>query len=156
MTKYRKVFLGITAAAIGAGLSASVLAGANVISGPMVMAEGYGMGPGMMGGGMMGPGMMGQASGVSGATINPARAEALAAYIRDQYLSCMQCHSISGSGFGPSFDRVSTLYAGRPDAAGILESHIAHGYGRMPAGLATEVQSASLAKMILGLTGATR
>lgn len=145
----------VAVAAIGSGLAAPASAGANDDSGRMIVAAGYGM----MGGGMMGSGMMGQANGeeaVSSTAFNPARAGTLAAYIQAQHLSCMQCHAMSGSSFGPAFDRISTLYAHRPDAAGILEKHIAHGYGRMPAGMATEIQSASLAKLILGLTDSAR
>lgn len=114
----------------------------------------YGMGSGMMGGRMMGPGMMGQPyneSGTAPVRVNPERSKALLAYIHDQRLPCLQCHVVSGGGLGPPFDAVSANYANRRDASSILEDHIAHGIGRMPAGLASESQATQLARLILSL-----
>jgi cytochrome c551/c552 len=107
----------------------------------------------MMGGGMMGGAMMNRSADAqdSPASVDPARADALLAYIRERHLSCTQCHSIAGNGFGPSFAVVSANYANRADAAAILQDHIANGYRRMPGGLVSGAESASLAKMILGL-----
>lgn len=107
----------------------------------------------MMGGGMMGGGMMNRSADAqdSPASVDTARADALLAYIREHHLSCTQCHSIAGNGFGPSFAVVSANYANRADAAAILQDHIANGYRRMPGGLVSGAESGSLAKMILDL-----
>lgn len=125
----------------------------------VAQADSFGMGPGMMsagmmGGGMMGPGMMGSQGAPevpSSVAVNPHRAEAVESYIRNQNLVCLQCHSVSGSGFGPPFALVAASYAGKRGAQETLTEHILQGFGRMPPGLATAAQAAQLAKMILAL-----
>ena len=124
---------------------------------PPVFAEtpGYLLKAGMMNGGMMGGGMMGQSSGndqSSQASVNPKRADALLAYMRKNSLTCTSCHSVSGSGVGPSFAAISASYAGRDDAEGTLQDHIENGFRRMPGGMANRSQAAMLAKMIMDLT----
>lgn len=112
------------------------------------------MGGGMMGGGMMSGGMMGQSpknDQATSASVNPENADALLAYIRSNNLPCAQCHSVSGNGFGPSFEAVSANYANRDDAEAVLKDHIEHGYRRMPGGLAGSSEAAHLARMILDL-----
>lgn len=124
--------------------------------------DSYGMGPGMMSGGMMGggamgPGMMGPQEGPAASSsmpVNPDRAQALETYIRSQNLVCLQCHSVSGNGFGPPFALIAATYAGKRGAEEILAEHISQGFGRMPSGLATSAQSARLARMILALPSA--
>jgi len=109
---------------------------------------------GMMGSGMMGAGMMGSPRGdteASPAAVNPAHAKALLNYIHEQAPGCLQCHAVSGASFGPSFGSVAAHYAGRVDAETLLAQHIAHGFGRMPPGLASDTQAAQLARLILGL-----
>lgn len=99
-----------------------------------------------------GPGyMMGLPSGNPPAPVNTDQAKALLGYIRDQNLGCLQCHDLAGGGMVPSFDMVSAKYAGRTDAKTLLENHIAHGVGEMPANMATEPQAARLTDLILGL-----
>jgi cytochrome c551/c552 len=105
--------------------------------------------------GMMDGGMMGQTSGNaqdSQTSVNSKRADALLVYMRDNNLPCLQCHGISGGGVGPSFAAVSLSYADRSDAVAILKDHIANGFRNMPGGLASNSQSAHLAKLILILT----
>ena len=120
----------------------------------VAQADSFGMGPGMMGGGMMGEGMMGP-QGVpeepSSMPVNPDHAGALLSYIRSQNLVCLQCHSVSGSGFGPPFALIAATYAGKQGAQQTLAEHILQGFGRMPPGLATPAQAAQLARMILAL-----
>ena len=120
---------------------------------PRMMMAGM-MDGGMMGGGMMSGGMMGQSprnDQAASASVNPKNADALLAYIRSNNLPCTQCHSISDNGFGPSFEAVSANYANRDDAEAVLKDHIEHGFGRMPGGLASNSESAHLARMILDL-----
>ena len=112
--------------------------------------DGSGMGAGMMGGGMMGQ-PIGQAE-TKPATIDPKRVDEMQAYIQDHQLACMQCHSMTGRSFGPSFDLVSARYANQPNASALLANHIANGIGNMPAGLASPPESEHLAKMILDLS----
>lgn len=108
----------------------------------------------MMGGGMMGGGMMGQSpksDQTTSSAVNPERADALLAYIRNNRLPCASCHSVSGNGVGPSFASVAAKYSGRDDAAITLKDHIANGFGRMPSGLASKSKAAALAKLIMDL-----
>ena len=115
------------------------------------------MGPGMMGAGSMGPGMMGSAPGpASPEGEHAGHGAALVAYIQAQHLACLQCHGVETSGFGPAFALIATNYAKQPDAARSLAERTAQGYGRMPGGLANDVQAARLAKMILELPEAAR
>lgn len=114
---------------------------------PHAQGRMYGMG--------MGQGMMGGTQGSrddSNATINPSHANALLNYINNQGLQCLQCHAVSTSGFGPSFASVAIRYTNKDNATNILSDHIAHGFGRMPPGLATNEQATQLAKLILDLT----
>ncbi len=125
----------------------------------VAQADSFGMGPGMMSGGMMGGGMMGSGMmGPQGApevpssvAVNPDRAEGLESYIRNQNLVCLQCHSVSGRGFGSPCALVAASYAGKRGAQQTLADHILRGFGRMPTGLATPAQAAQLARMILSL-----
>lgn len=140
---------------IGAGGLLAVLAGLTVLSAVSpAQAGSYGMGPGMMGSGMMGPGRMGSPPGsaeASPATVDPARADALLAYIHEHDPACLQCHAISGASFGPSFASIATRYAGQSGVEALLAQHIADGFGRMPPGLASEAEAARLARRILEL-----
>lgn len=111
---------------------------------PLIQAEMRGMGHGMMG-------MQNDSDQSDKAKVNPERAKALLGYIHEQNLQCIQCHSVSGSGMAPSFASISAGYAHKKDAREILGRNIAHGIRNMPGGLATEAQSAQLAKMILML-----
>jgi len=78
------------------------------------LAEAGGMGVGMMGRGMMGsPGSPEEAS--SG-QVNPTHAKALLSYIHEHNPACLQCHSISGAGFGPSFESIAANYSSRANA----------------------------------------
>ena len=102
----------------------------------------------------MGPGMMG-ASGRNGqpaqTQVNQVRAKALVGYIRSRNLPCMQCHAVSGGGYGPPFGLVASDYRNRADAESTLAARIAQGVGRMPGGLASEAQATHLATLILHL-----
>lgn len=112
-----------------------------------------------MASGMMGPGMMGSPSGsaeASQAAVNPARAEVLLSYIHEQNRACLQCHVVSGTSFGPSFASIAANYASQADAEHLLATHIAHGFGRMPPGLASDAQAAQLARLILELPTTSR
>lgn len=102
---------------------------------------------------MMGSGMMGQGSdeGTAPASVDSKRADALLGYIREQNLSCMQCHAIAGSGFGPPFAAIAEHYANRTNVESTLAEHIRQGLGRMPAGLADKTQAAQLARLIMEL-----
>lgn len=143
--------------AVVLGLLSAVFAGLTYLAGPR-FAE-AGMGSGMMGSGMMGPGMMGSPRGsveASPAQANPARAEALLTYIHDQSRACLQCHVVSGASFGPSFASIAANYANRADAEQLLATHIAHGFGRMPPGLASDAQAAQLTRLILELPEPSR
>ena len=140
---------------IVSGVLLAALAGLVLLSeAPLAQAGSYGMGPGMMGSGMMGPGMMGSPQGnadASPAAVNPARADALLAYIHEHDPACLQCHAISGASFGPSFASIATRYAGQRGVEPLLAQHIAHGFGRMPPGLASDAEAARLARRILEL-----
>lgn len=137
--------------AIVSGLLASVLAGlSGLVAARLAEAGSYGM----MGPGMMGPGMMGSSRGISEASpapVNPAHARALLDYIHEQDPACLQCHVVSGASFGPSFASIAARYGGQAAAQQLLARHIAHGVGRMPAGLASDTQAARLARLILEL-----
>lgn len=109
-------------------------------------------------GGMMGGGMMGGAtsSGGNGATND--KSEALGSYIQSQGLSCMSCHAVAGSGFGPAFTDIAKRYAGQAHAENDLAKSIANGvsgrwqgYPPMAGGLATPSQARQLARLILDL-----
>ena len=118
-----------------------------MLTGPHPAEAGsYGMGSGMMGRGMMAP-----PSGNAEAPVNPARAEALQRYIQEEVPSCLRCHAVSRSSFGPSFAAIATNYADQADAEQILSQRIAHGIGRMPPGFATDAQAERLARLILDL-----
>ncbi len=133
------------------GLAAAF--GLTCLAGPR-LAEAGGMGVGMMGPGMMGsPGSPEEAS--SG-QVNPTRAKALLSYIHEHDPACLQCHSISGAGFGPSFESIAANYSSRADAENLLAMHIAHGFGRMPPGFASDAQATQLARLIMGLSVSTR
>lgn len=109
---------------------------------------------GGMGHGMMGRGMTETPDGSDESapiTVNPSRARELSGYVQSQQLQCMQCHAVSKASIGPSFSAVSARYAHRKDAIQVLSDNIAHGIGRMPPGLANELQARDLAKLILGL-----
>jgi len=137
----KTIVLGILSAAF----SLVVLAGS-----PLAEAGSYGM----MGSGMMGPGMMGSPRGgtdASPAPVNPSHAKALLDYIHEQDPACLQCHVVSGASFGPSFASIAARYAGQGGAEQLLAGHIAHGFGRMPPGLASDTQAAQLARLILEL-----
>lgn len=143
--------------AILLGIFSASLAGLAYLASPRFAEAGsYGMGSGMMGPGMMGPGMMGSPRGsveASPAQVNPARAEALLSYIHDQGRACLQCHVVSGASFGPPFALIAASYASQANAEQLLTQHIAHGFGRMPPGLASDAQAARLARLILELPG---
>lgn len=103
----------------------------------------------------MGQGMMGGSRGAeqdTKGTIDSSHANALLNYIHDQGLSCLQCHTASTGGFGPSFASVSIRYTNVKNAASVLSNHIEHGFGRMPSGMADNAQAIQLAKLILELT----
>jgi len=118
------------------------------------LAEAGGMGVGMMGPGMMGsPGSPEEAS--SG-QVNPTHAKALLSYIQEHNPACLQCHSISGAGFGPSFESIAANYSSRANAENLLAMHIAHGFGRMPPGFANDAQATQLARLILSLSVTSR
>jgi cytochrome c551/c552 len=139
----------ITWTILAAFTGLTYLAGSQLAGG-----DSYGMGPGMMRPGMMGPGMMGPPRRdvePSPASVNPARARALLSYIHEQNAVCLQCHAISEAGFGPPFALIAEHYAGQDDAEQLLASHIAHGFGRMPPGLASDAQAEQLARLILAL-----
>ena len=120
------------------------------------MPGGYGgaMGGMMGGGGMMGegPGTMGNGERTPAAgAVDPAAARALAGYVQEQRLACMQCHAIEGGGFAPSFALIAQSNAGRPGAADVLRQSILRGIGGMPAGLASPDQAKVLSQRILDL-----
>ena len=139
--------------AIVLGVLAATLTGLTHLADPQLAEAGsYGMGAGMMGPAMMGPGMMGPPGGTgTPAQVNPARAETLLSYIHEQSPACLQCHVVSGVSFGPSFALIAANNAHLADAEQRLAAHIAHGFGRMPPGLASDAQAAQLAKLILEL-----
>lgn len=141
--------------AILVGIFSASLAGLACFASPRFAEAGsYGMGSGMMGTGMMGPGMMGSPRGsveASPTQVNPARTEALLRYIHDQSRACLQCHVVSGTSFGPPFALIAASYANQANAEQLLAQHIAHGFGRMPPGLASDAQAEELAKLILEL-----
>lgn len=106
-------------------------------------------------GGMAGMGMMGGSRGANEdtkGTVDSSHADKLLSYIHEQGLGCLQCHSVSAGGFGPSFASVSTRYENNENATSILSDHIEHGIGRMPSGLANNTQAKQLAKLIMELT----
>lgn len=118
-------------AALAIGLAASV------------HAQMGGMGPGMMRGGIA------PAPPVENSVrpeVDASRANALLGYIQQQGLSCLQCHSIAGGGFGPSFAVIAASTG--PGAQGRLVQHISQGFGRMPGGLASSAQAQRLAALI--------
>ena len=141
--------------AILLGIFSVALAGLAYFAGPRFAEAGsYGMGSGMMG-----PGMMGSPRGsvdVSPSEVNPARTKALLSYIHEHNAACLQCHVVSGTSFGPSFASIAANYANQTDADHLLATHIAHGFGRMPPGLASDVQSAQLTRLILELPEPSR
>ncbi|MEO8921687.1 MAG: cytochrome C', partial [Caldimonas sp.] len=63
---------------------------------------------------------------------------------------------VSEAGFGPSFASIAANYSGQADADQRLAKHIAHGFGHMPPGLASDAQAAKLAKLILELPATSR
>ena len=134
----------------GLGVFSAGLAGLLCLAAPPLAEAGsYGMGSGMMG-----PGMMASPRGSAEASqepVNPASAQALLSYIRENNPGCLQCHEVSGSGIGPSFAMVARNYASQGDAEQIISQRIAHGFGRMPAGLASDAQAKQLARRILDL-----
>jgi len=103
-----------------------------------------GMGQGMMG-------TQGDSKEESPIIVNASQAKELLSYVQEQRLQCMQCHAISKNMFGPSFASVSARYAHQKDAVLKLSDHIAHGFGRMPPGLANNRQADDLAKLIISL-----
>lgn len=127
--------------------------GLTCLAGPR-LAEAGGMGVGMIGPGMMGsPGSPEEASP---GQVNPTRAKALLGYIHEHNPACLQCHVVSGASFGPSFESIATSYSSRADAENLLAMHIAHGFGRMPPGLASDAQATQLARLIMGLSVTSR
>lgn len=88
--------------------------------------------------------------------MNPTRAKALLGYIHEHNPACLQCHVVSGASFGPSFESIATSYSSRADAENLLAMHIAHGFGRMPPGLASDAQATQLARLILNLSATSR
>lgn len=136
--------------AISWGILAAAFTGLTYLAGSQLAGgDSYGMGPGMMGFGMMAPPRRGVEP--SPASVNPARAKALLSYIHEQNPVCLQCHAISGAGFGPPFALIAEHYAGQADAEQLLAGHIAHGFGRMPPGLVSDAQAEQLARLILEL-----
>lgn len=136
--------------AIVLGVLSATLAGLTLAGPRLAEAGSYGM----MGSGMMGPGMMGSPRGgaeTSSAPVNPAHVKALLNYIHEQNPVCLQCHVVSGTSVGPSFASIAANYSGQADAEHLLATHIAHGFGRMPPGLASDTQAAQLARLILEL-----
>jgi cytochrome c551/c552 len=132
---------------------AVVFTGLTCLAGPR-LAEAGGMGVGMMGPGMMGsPGSPEEASP---GQVNPTRAKALLGYIHEHNPACLQCYVVSGASFGPSFESIATSYSSRADAENLLAMHIAHGFGRMPPGLASDAQATQLARLILNLSATSR
>jgi cytochrome c551/c552 len=113
------------------------------LAGPR-LAEAGGMGVGMMGS----PGTPGEPSPVR---VTPDRAKALLSYIHDQGRACLQCHAVSAASFGPSFASIAANHSGQADAKKLLAKHIAHGFGRMPPGMASDAQASQLARLILEL-----
>lgn len=125
----------------------------------LVMISGiyYAFNPSFARGGMggMGHGMMGMQDGENESvpiTVNPSHAKELLDYIQNQHLQCMQCHAVSKDMFGPSFSLIADRYAHNKDTIQTLSKRIAHGIGRMPPGLANDLQAHELAKLILSLT----
>lgn len=114
---------------------------------------------GDMGIGMMGHGMMGSSRSPGEplpVRVKPARAKALLSYIHDQSRTCLQCHAVSAASLGPSFASIAANHSGQANAEQLLAKHIAHGFGRMPPGLASDAQAAQLARLILELPAASR
>ncbi len=139
--------------AINFGILSTTCFGLACFAGPR-LAEAGGMGLGMMGPGMMGsPRTTGEPSPVR---VKPARAKALLSYIHDQSRACLQCHAVSEASLGPSFASIAANYSGQADAEQRLATHIAHGFGRMPPGLASDAQAAQLARLILELPATSR
>ncbi|TXH73958.1 c-type cytochrome [Thiobacillus sp.] len=140
------------------GIIATALTGLATLAGPQHAEAGsYGMGAGMMVPGRMGAGMMASPGDASPqAPVNPARAKALLSYLHDQSPACLQCHGVSNASFGPAFASIAANYAHQPDAEQLLATHIAHGFGRMPPGLASDAQAAQLARLILELPATSR
>lgn len=134
--------------AIVLGVLSAAFVGLTCLAGSQ-FAEAGGMGAGMMGS----PGKTGETSPVR---VKPARVKALLSYIHDQRSACLQCHAVSKESFGPSFASIAANYSGQVDAEQRLATHIAHGFGRMPAGLASDAQAAKLAKLILELPATSR
>ncbi len=134
--------------AITFGILSAAGFGLACLAGPR-LAEAGGMGVGMMGHGMMGsPGTPGEPSPVR---VTPDRAKALLSYIHDQGRACLQCHAVSAASFGPSFASIAANHSGQADAKKLLAKHIAHGFGRMPPGMASDAQASQLARLILEL-----
>jgi len=130
--------------AIGLGVLFAGLAGLMSLAGPPPAEAG--MGPGMMG-----SGMMMSPDGGAQELVSHAGADALVGYIHENNLGCLQCHAVSGRGFGPSFSAIATNAARQDNAQQMLSRHIAHGIGRMPAGLASDEQARRLARLILDM-----
>jgi len=131
-----------------------VITGLSALALLPVYGQALAMGGGMMG---MGHGMMGMGGGqndTSVAPVNPAKSEALLAYIKKQHLLCLQCHTISKAAIGPSFAAIATNYARQNDAKQVLSKNIAYGIRNMPSGLATESQAKQLANLIMDLYAA--
>ncbi|MDA8252958.1 MAG: hypothetical protein M0Z28_27845 [Rhodospirillales bacterium] len=129
-----------------------------VAIGSQVWAQG--MGPGMMGGngsGMMGG--QGRSSPEPGqGTLSDPAWDRLTSYVRSNRLSCMSCHSLSGSGAGPAFGDVARRFVGQRNGKTELANAIGNGiagrwpgYPPMPAGLATPEEARTLAGLILRL-----
>jgi cytochrome c551/c552 len=127
-----------------------------IVIGVVISGFYYGGYPSFAHGGMggMGHGMMGMPDGSqekSPIAVNSSHAKKLLSYIQNEHLQCMQCHAVSKVTVGPSFSSVSANYAHKKDAIQILGNHIAHGFGRMPPGLANDQQAHDLSKLILSL-----
>lgn len=147
---------------IRAALAAAIIG--VVAAGGIALAQAFhpasapspGCGPGYGG---MGPGMMRpnqQPEGPPTASSAGNGASQLVKYIQAQRLSCMQCHSVAGGGYGPPFAFVAHREAGRPGAESLLAGRIAGGYGSLPPGLADQAQAARLAAMILAMKPSAR
>jgi cytochrome c551/c552 len=139
--------------AIVFGILSAAGFGMAYLAGPR-LAEAGGMGSGMMGHGMMGsPGTPDEPSPIR---VKPPRAKALLSYIHDQGRTCLQCHAVSAARFGPSFASIAAKHSGQADAEQLLAKHIAHGFGRMPPGMASDAQASELAGLILELPTASK
>ena len=101
--------------------------------------------------------LLGLTSSLASAATDPAVAQQLKAYVNSKGLSCMGCHGIEQKKIGPSWIDVSKKFAGNPKEIQILTNRIHKGgsgtWGSipMPGNMATDKQSAEIAKLIAAL-----